>query len=95
METDRLIIDYLKESDKEDYFNNVTNDKKVLETFICNHVEKIEDFDFSKYFGREDLFAIRLKENGNLIGIIVTCEEKETSCEIGNKLLDRHMLLGD
>ena len=83
METERLIIDYLKESDKEDYFNNVTNDKKVLETFICNHVEKIEDFDFSKYLGREDLFAIRLKENGNLIGIIVTCEEKETSCEIG------------
>lgn len=83
METDRLIIDYLKESDKEDYFNNVTNDKKVLETFICTHVDKIEDFDFSKYLGREDLFAIRLKESGKLIGLMVTCEEKETSCEIG------------
>lgn len=35
METERLIIDQIKETDKEDYFINISHDKKVLETFIC------------------------------------------------------------
>ena len=34
LETERLILDPVKESDKEDYFINISHDKKVLETFI-------------------------------------------------------------
>ncbi len=83
METERLIIDPIKETDKEDYFINISHDKKVLETFICRHADSLEEFDFSSYPGRRDLFAIRLKETGRLIGIILYSDEKDASCEIG------------
>ena len=83
METKRLIIDSVRESDKEDYFFNISHDKKVLETFICRYAETMEEFDFSSYPGREDLFAIRLKETGRLIGIILYFDETADSCEIG------------
>ena len=83
MKTERLIIDQIKETDKEDYFINISHDKKVLETFICRYADSLEEFDFSSYPGRQDLFAIRLKETGRLIGIITYFDEKEDSCEIG------------
>ena len=83
MKTERLIIDQIKETDKEDYFINISHDKKVLETFICRYADSLEEFDFSSYPGRQDLFAIRLKETGRLIGIILYFDEKEDSCEIG------------
>ena len=83
METKRLIIDQIKETDKENYFINISHDKKVLENFICRYANTLEDFDFSSYPGRQDLFAIRLKETGRLIGIILYFDEKEDSCEIG------------
>ena len=83
METERLILDSIKESDKEVYFINISHDKKVLETFICRYAETMEEFDFSSYPGRQDLFAIRLKETGRLIGIISCFDEKDGSCEIG------------
>ena len=83
METERLILDPIKESDKEDYFFNISHDKRVLETFICRYAETMEAFDFSSYPGRRDLFAIRLKETGRLIGIINSFDETADSCEIG------------
>ena len=83
METERLILDPIKGSDKEDYFINISHDKKVLETFICRYAETMEEFDFSSYPGRQDLFAIRLKETGRLIGIVTFFDEKDGSCEIG------------
>lgn len=83
METERLIIDAIKESDKEDYFNNISHNKKVLETFICKYAEKLEEFDFSKYVDNDTLFAIRLKSNGRLIGIINYFSEEDNTCEIG------------
>ena len=83
METERLIIDQIRDTDKEDYFINISHDKKVLETFICRYAETMEEFDFSSYPGRQDLFAIRLKESGRLIGIILYFDETEDSCEIG------------
>ena len=82
-ETERLIIDSIREADKEDYYINISHDKRVLETFICRYADTLEDFDFSSYPGRQDLFAIRLKETGRLIGIILYFDEKEDSCEIG------------
>lgn len=83
METERLLIDGIRAEDKEDYFLNISHDKKVLETFICRYAETLEEFDFSSYPGREDLFAIRLKDTGRLIGIILYFDEKDGSCEIG------------
>ena len=77
METDRLILDSIRESDKEDYFINISHDKMVLETFIYRYAETMEEFDFSSCPGRQDLFAIRLKETGRLIGIILYFDEKE------------------
>ena len=83
MKTERLIIEQIKETDKEDYFINISHDKKVLETFICRYAETLEEFDFSSYPGRQDLFAIRLKETGRLIGFILYFDEKDDLCEIG------------
>ena len=83
METERLLIDSVRETDKEDYFHNISHDRKVLETFICRYAETLEDFDFSSYPGREDLFAIRLVQTGRLIGIILYFDEDGRSCEIG------------
>ncbi len=83
METERLIIDQIRQTDKEDYFINISHDKKVLETFICRYADSLEAFDFSSYPGREDLFAIRLKETGRLIGMILYFDETEDACEIG------------
>ncbi|MCQ2087436.1 MAG: GNAT family N-acetyltransferase [Bacilli bacterium] len=83
METKRLLINKTKITDKEDYFKNISHDKKVLETFICTYVESIDDFDFSKYINRDDIFAIRLKDTGKLIGIITKFDNKDDSIEIG------------
>ena len=55
----------------------------MLETFICRYAETLEDFDFSSYPGRPDLFAVRLKETGRHIGIVNFFDEKEGTCEIG------------
>jgi ribosomal-protein-alanine N-acetyltransferase len=83
METERLLIDRVRESDREDYFNNISHDKAVLETFVCRYAESLDTFDFSTYIGRDDLFAIRLKESGRLIGIILYFDEADGVCEIG------------
>ncbi|MCR5067034.1 MAG: GNAT family N-acetyltransferase [Erysipelotrichaceae bacterium] len=84
METDRLIIDKVVENDHEDYFNNISHDTKVLETFICRYAENLEEFDINPYVNRDDILAVRLKENGRLIGILCCFDVKENeSCEIG------------
>ncbi|MBO4423691.1 MAG: GNAT family N-acetyltransferase [Clostridia bacterium] len=83
METDRLIIDRIKETDKEDYFYNISHDKKVLQTFMCKYTETPDELDFAPYLNNGAVFAIRLKETGRLIGIILYFDEKEDSCEIG------------
>ena len=90
METKRLIIDSIRESDKEDYFINISHDRKVLETYICRYADTLKDFDFSAYPGRPDLFAIRLKETGRLIGIVNFFDETEVSCEIGYGIGSRY-----
>ena len=83
LESESLIIDSLRETDKEAYFRNISHDRKVLETFICKYADNLEEFDFSGYLTNPSLFAIRLKETEQLIGILVLCDETEVSCEIG------------
>ena len=83
METKRLIIDELRKEDKEDYFFNISHDKKVLETFICTYQESLDSFDFAPYLGRKGILAIRLKESGKLIGILTEFLTEGKSVEIG------------
>ena len=83
METERLILDRVRETDRDDYFYNISHDKKVLETFVCRYAETPEELDLSPYVTNEKLFAIRLKATGRLIGIILYFDEKDGSCEIG------------
>ena len=90
IETERLIIDEIVAGDKEDYFNNISHDKKVLETFVCKYAENLEEFDFSYYLNRNDLFAIRLKETEKLIGIILYFDNDGFSCEIGYGIGSSH-----
>ena len=90
METERLILDRVRETDKADYFNNISHDQKVLETFVCRYAESLEAFDFSSYLGRDDLFAIRLKSTGKLIGIILYFDERDGTCEIGYGIGSAH-----
>ena len=94
MQTERLIIDAVRESDKEDYFNNISHDRRVLETFICRYEETLEGFDFESFLERyrevNRLFAIRLKETGRLIGILIYFDEKDGACEIGYGLGSPH-----
>lgn len=92
VETDRLIIDDIRPSDRENYFINISHDKKVLETFVCRYQDDLDTFDFDNYPGRTDLFAIREKSNNALIGIFVECEvdRENKSLEIGYGLGSRH-----
>lgn len=92
IETERLIINELTPEDREDYFINISHDKDVLQTFICRYQEDLETFEFEKYLGRTDLFAIREKGSRRLIGIFVECEEnsENRSLEIGYGLGSRY-----
>ena len=84
MKTERLIIDGLRETDREAYFRNISHDRKVLETFICTYAESLETFDFSRYLSNKSLYAIRLKDTEELIGILVLFDDEDgVSCEIG------------
>ena len=86
METERLLIDAFCEEDKQAYFECVAHDKKVLKTFMCPYAETVSDFDFKRYMSDNDVFAVRLKETGLAIGIILLFGEKDGACEIGYAL---------
>lgn len=90
METKRLVIDSIKETDKEAYFQNISHDKKVLETFICKYAETMDELDITKYLGRTDIFAIRLKDTLQFIGMILYFDETNESCEIGYGIGSRY-----
>ena len=67
METDRLIIDGVRPSDRLDYFRNISHDRQVLETFICRYAETPEEMDFDPILNSRTLYF----------------DETEESCEIG------------
>ena len=83
MQTERLILDPVTESDRQDYFINISHDRKVLETFVCRYAETPEEVDLSKIIGNPDIFAIRLKRTGRLIGLVLFFGADDSSCEIG------------
>lgn len=83
MITERLEINRVTPNDREDYFKNISNNKQVLKTFVCKYAESLDDFDFEPYLKMDNLFGIRLRESGKLIGIILHFAEEGDSCEIG------------
>ncbi len=90
METERLIIDRPRESDRADYFRCISHDRKVLETFVCRYAETPEELDLSSILANRGLFAIRLKETGRLIGILLYFDARDGTCEIGYGLGSEH-----
>lgn len=90
METKRLILDGIRETDRDDYFSNISHDRNVLETFICKYAETPEEVDLTAYAANPALFAIRLKETGRLLGIILYFDEKDGACEIGYGIGSAH-----
>ena len=89
MLTERLEINRLTPGDKEDYFYSIANDKKVLETFVCNYVKSLDEFDFEPYL-KKDIYAIRLNESKKRIGIILYWETPGNACEIGYGISSRY-----
>ena len=83
METERLTIDSVVPADKADYFHCISHDRKVLETFVCRYAKTPEELDFGPILANDRLFAIRRRETGRLIGIILYFDEKDGACEIG------------
>ena len=90
MQTERLVIDRLRASDKEDYFCNISHDKRVLETFVCRYSETLDDLDITPYLTNDAMFAIRLRETGEMIGIILYFDATDDSCEIGYGIGSRY-----
>ena len=90
METARLIIDRIRESDRYDYFTSISHDRKVLETFMARYAETLDEVNITPYVNYPTMFAIRLKETGKLIGTILSFEEKDDHCEIGYALSSRY-----
>lgn len=91
LETNRLILRFIKIEDKEDLFRNITHDKDVLKYFICEYNENIEDFDFEKMISgalaaKRYFFSIVLKESGEAIGMMLNCSlpsKISNSTEVG------------
>ncbi len=83
IETERLVIDDLRPSDRTGYFRNISHDRKVLETFVCNYAETPEEVDLERYLTIPDMLAVRLKETGEFIGVVLICSREQDSCEIG------------
>ena len=90
METERLLIEPFRAADKEDYYLQIAHDRKVLASFICRYEDSLESFDFSPYLNNPALFAIRLKETGRVIGIILYFDERGDACEIGYAIGSRY-----
>lgn len=86
METERLILDRFRESDRDGYFRCIAHDRKILETFMCRYAESPDDVDTAPMAADERVFAIRLKETGGLVGMILWFGEDGGSCEIGYAL---------
>ena len=90
LETERLTIDSFRESDKEDYFFNISHDTAVLRTFVCRYAQTMEDFDFAPILAKDTYYVIRRRQSGRMIGIILSCEQTSDACEIGYGLGSGH-----
>ena len=80
IETPRLKLRFMRKEDTHDIFVNINSDKEVLLYFLDKYCEKEEEMkldkniEFCQQNGRY-LFAIELKETGEVIGMILQCSD--------------------
>ena len=78
VETDRLVLRYMKSSDSHAIFLNINSDKEVLKYFIDKYVEDEANMTLDKTIdyciaNARYLFAIEIKETHEVIGMILQC----------------------
>ena len=91
LETERLILRYMREEDTHDIFVNINHDKDVLKYFIDKYVEEEADMTLERTINyclsaQRYLFSIELKETHEVIGMILQCSTPSkvfNSSEIG------------
>ena len=91
LETDRLILRYMRVEDTHDIFVNINHDKDVLKYFIDKYVEEEADMTLERTINyclsaQRYLFSIELKETHEVIGMILQCSTPSkvfNSSEIG------------
>lgn len=82
IKTERLVLRYLKESDRHAIFTNINNDKEVLKYFLDNYLEDESLLNLEKRvkFCLENeryFFVIELKDTHEVIGMIFQCSTPE------------------
>ena len=98
IETDRLVLRYMEETDTRDIFNNINSDKEVLRYFIDKYVEKVEDMTLGRVINycldnHRYLFAIERKDTHEVIGMILQCSTANdtfNSSEVGYAIGRKH-----
>lgn len=83
IETERLILRYMKEEDTHDIFMNINHDKDVLLYFVDRYKEKEEEMTLSKLIefclaNKHYFFAIELKDSHEVIGMIHQCSNADS-----------------
>lgn len=98
LETKRLILRFMKETDTHDIFININHDKDVLKYFIDKYREKEEEMTLDKTIkfcldNERYLFAIELKDTHEVIGMMLQCSTPSAvfnSSEIGYAIGQKH-----
>lgn len=100
IETDRLIIRFIKNEDYEDLFHNIFSDDDVLKYFLC---DKYDDLNRCKDYvmrltasainRKSYFFSIVLKENDEVIGVLLQCSTPDiyhNSSELGYAIAKKY-----
>ena len=98
IETERLLLRYLREEDTHDIYENINSDKEVLRYFLDRYVEKESEMTLGRTISyclnaKRYLFAIVLKETNETIGMILQCSTPDIynqSSEIGYAIGRKH-----
>lgn len=98
IETERLILRFMRVEDTHDIFVNINHDQDVLEYFIDKYREKEGEMTLNKTINyclenERYLFAIELKETHEVIGMILQCSTSNqifNSSEVGYAIGKKH-----
>ena len=91
IETERLVLRYLKASDRHAIFVNINNDKEVLKYFLDRYLENEQELSLENRIqycleNKRYFFAIELKDTHEVIGMILQCSAPDiyfNNSEIG------------
>lgn len=78
IETERLVLRFLKIEDREAIHRNISGDSEVTQYFLMKNTEKAEDLPIDRFIkayteAEKYCFAIELKSTGEVIGWILQC----------------------